>query len=442
MKYINAILLFLLLSISCQLHAEDRPQVFVADIDGTVDLGMVPYIRRVINEAENSSAKLIIFRINTFGGRVDAATQIKDAILNSDIETVAFIDKRAISAGALLAISCRRIVMTPGSSIGASTVVDEQGNRQSEKYQSYMRSEMRSTAEKNGRRPDIAEAMVDERITVEGLDDSTKLVTLTALEAGKYGYADTVMASVGQYVRSAGLNNAEITYRDTNWAEQFVRFINNPLVSSILIMIGLVGLFVEIKTPGWGVPGTAALIALVLFFGAGYIVDLASTIEIIVFVIGVVLIILEIFVIPGFGFAGIAGIVMIAAGLFMALIGDFRFLSMGSVETALIQMAASFLGGIILVMLLWKYLPKTKTFNKLILHQQEVHGEGFVSNPQQSEYMGLTGTAQTVLRPAGTVVINGKRLDVISEGDFIDKGLTVEVVKVEGSKIIVREKKA
>src|SRR5690606_5575918 len=172
MKKLFIPLVLLLLN---QLIFSQNKKVYYAEIDGEIDLGMAPYVSRVVSDANEENADAIVFKINTFGGRVDAATQIKDAILSSDILTIAFINNRAISAGALIALSCTKIAMVPGSSIGAATVVDQTGQKQSEKYQSYMRSEMRSTAERNGRRTDIAQGMVDERIVVEGLDDSTTL---------------------------------------------------------------------------------------------------------------------------------------------------------------------------------------------------------------------------------------------------------------------------
>src|SRR3989339_125713 len=246
-------------------------KVFHAKIEGEIDLGLAPFVRRVISDAESQNAQAIVFEINTFGGRVDAATQIKDAILESKVLTIAFVKNRAISAGALITLSCKKIAMAPGSSIGATTVVDQTGQKQSEKYQSYMRSEMRATAEKNGRRTDIAEGMVDERIIVEGLVDSTKLITLTSGEALEYGIADYVLSSVDEILEQYGLQDAEIIEENPNWAETFVRFLNNPIVSSLLIMIGLVGLYTEIKTPGWGFAGTVSLIALALFFGSSFI---------------------------------------------------------------------------------------------------------------------------------------------------------------------------
>jgi membrane-bound serine protease (ClpP class) len=246
------------------LSAQDK-KVYHAYIEGDIDLGLAPYVKRVISEAETNLADAIIFEINTFGGRVDAATQIKDAILDSKVKTIAFIDKRAISAGALISLSCEQIIMVPGASIGASTVVDQSGQKQAEKYQSYMRSEMRATAEKTGRPTDVAEAMVDETVVIEGLVDSSKLVTLTSEEAVKWGIADTIISSFEKVLIANGLEDAEVINLDENWAESIVRFINNPIISSLLIMIGLLGLFTEIKTPGWGLPGTAALIALALY---------------------------------------------------------------------------------------------------------------------------------------------------------------------------------
>ena len=234
MKYL---IVSLVISLSVFLTAQNK--VHIAYIEGDIDLGLAPYISRVVSDAEKDNADAIIFKINTFGGRVDAATQIKDAIIGTDLLTIAFINNRAISAGALIALSCKKIVMVPGSSIGAATVVDQTGEKVGEKYQSYMRSEMRSTAEKNGRRVDIAEGMVDERIVIPGLVDSTQLVTLTSEEALKYGIADTVMEHLDEVFALFNIQDAEKIYQKSNWAEDVVRFLNNPIVSSILIMIGI-----------------------------------------------------------------------------------------------------------------------------------------------------------------------------------------------------------
>lgn len=437
MKTFTKILVFFLITLS--LNAQHK-KVYLGKIEGDIDLGLAPYVKRVVAEAESNFADAIIFKINTFGGRVDAATQIKDAILNSKVKTIAYIDKRAISAGALIALSCVKIVMVPGASIGATTVVDQTGAKQAEKYQSYMRSEMRSTAEKNGRRTDIAEGMVDERVVVEGLVDSTRLITLTSMEALEYAIADTILSSFDEVLEVFDLGEADIIELDSNWAEDVIRFINNPIVTSLLIMIGLVGLFTEVKTPGWGLPGTAAVIALTIFFGANYILELASFIEIILFIAGVALLIVEIFVTPGFGVFGIAGIIMMVAGLFLGLIADFPIISWNDISQALIQLASSFIATGVLVYILTRTLPKTSIWNRLILASNIESTSGYTSSePDFGHLISNEGITLTDLRPSGTVKINEKRYDVVTMGEFIQKGRRVRVTKVEGSKVVVEE---
>jgi len=432
----------LLLIIICLLTIGNIPaqrqQIYICNIDGEVDLGLAPFVRRVVNEAEKSGAYSIIFRINTFGGRVDAATQIKDAILNSRVKTIAFIDKRAVSAGALIALSCEKIVMVPGALMGATTVVDESGKKQSEKYQSYMRSEMRSTAEKNKRRTDIAQGMVDETIIVPDLkDDSTKLITLTSEEAVKFKMADTILTSISDVKKVYGYSNAsEITLK-LNWAENFVRFLNNPVISSLLILIGMAGIFMEIKMGVWGVPGTVAVIAFALFFGSGYILQLASMFEIVIFLAGVALLLLEIFVIPGFGIIGVLGIIMMIAGLFFGMLSDIDLTDTTLVSYAIIQIASVFVALTILIIILSKYLPKSNAWNRLILQEKISSKSGYASKPSFEHLIGINGIALTDLRPAGSAIINGNRIDVVTEGDFISHDSSIVVKNVEGSKIVV-----
>jgi len=413
-------------------------KVYLGKIEGDIDLGLAPYVKRVVSEAEKNNASLIIFKINTFGGRVDGATQIKDAIINSKVETIAFIDKRAISAGSLIALSCNKIVMVPGASIGATTVVDQSGKKQAEKAQSYMRSEMRSTAERTGRRTDIAEGMVDERIEIEGLVDSTQLITLTSKEAKEYGIADTILVTLSDVMEYTGNENGNIVELDVNWGESFIRFINNPIITSILMMVIMVGMFMEIKSPGWGVPGTASLIALTLFFGAGYILEIASILDILLFIVGVALIVVEIFVIPGFGVFGIAGIILMITGLFMGLVSDFPLAESDLLSLAIVQLAGSFvLSGIVMYFLV-KTLPRTTMWNRLILSKGIKAKSGYTSNKEFKNLIGLQGEALTDLRPAGTAIIDGKRYDVVTQGDYIEKDSQIEVIEEEGSKIVVK----
>ena len=439
MKTIKFLLIIFLLNLTFTFPQQKT--VYLGFIEGDIDLGLAPYVNRVINEAEKNHADAIIFKINTFGGRVDAATQIKDAILSSKIKTVAFVNNRAISAGALITLSCNTIVMAPGSNIGAATVVDQTGQKVGEKYQSYMRSEMRSTAEKNGRPTDIAQAMVDERIVIPGLCDSTQLVTLTSEEAVKYKMADTIMNNLDDVLKYLNLENAKVVDVRSNWAEEVVRFLNNPIVASILIMIGFFGLLAEIKTPGWGLPGTAGLIALALFFGSSYILQLASIVEILMFVAGIILIAVEIFVIPGFGLPGIAGIILVFASIFLSLLGGDPFITFETISVAIIQLTIALIAAIVLVFILAKFLPKTSAFSRLVLAESEKADQGYVSYPSETSLLGKTGKSLTVLRPAGIAEIEGKKYDVIADNEYIEPGKVIKVIRVEGIKVVVSEVK-
>ncbi|UCH66909.1 MAG: nodulation protein NfeD [Ignavibacterium sp.] len=415
-----------------------QKNVYVANIEDEIDLGLAPYVKRVVSNAEKNDADAIVFKINTFGGRVDAATQIKDAIISTEILTIAYINNRAISAGSLIALSCKKIAMAPGSSIGATTVVDQTGQKQAEKYQSYMRSEMRATAERNGRRTDIAEGMVDERVVVPGLVDSTQLITLTSEEALQYDITDTVVNNINEVLAAFDLGGAKTHSIEQNWAEGVVRFLNNAIISSILIMIGFFGLLAEIKSPGWGVPGTAGLIALALFFGSAYILDLASAIEIIMFVLGVALILIEVFVIPGFGIAGVSGIILIIASLFLSLIGSDPVLDFEGVSVAIIQLSVALVGAIVLVFIMAKYLPKTNIFKKFVLSDAEKTNKGFSSHGTSKDLIGAEGIALTDLRPSGTAEIKGKKVDVVTESEYVEKGQRLKVITVEGIRVVVK----
>lgn len=432
------LILFFLIIASSFLYSQNK-NVYIVYIDGDIDLGISYYVSRAVKEAEKNNADAILFHINTFGGRVDAATQIKDAILESKILTIAFVNKRAISAGALITLSCQKVAMVEGSSIGASTVVDQTGQKQSEKYQSYMRSEMRSTAERNGRRKDVAEGMVDERVVIPGLVDSTQLVTLTSKEALEYGITDTIANTVSEVLEIFGLKGAKVINVDRSWAEDVIRFINNPVISSILIMIGFLGLMTEVKTPGWGLPGTAGVLALTIFFGSSYLLDLTSILEIVLFLLGLGLLAVEVFVIPGFGFAGISGIILIVVSIFMSLIGGQPFLDYDIISMAIIQLGSALGLSIIAAFILFKYLPKSSTFNKLVLSQSETPNEGFISHNTNESLIGKTGKTITPLRPAGKAEFEDEILDVVTRGEYLETNVPVKIIQVEGIRIVVKE---
>ena len=435
------ILAFLLLILQSAQFAQSK-KVYLAQIDGEIGIGLAPYVSRIISDAEKNQADAVVFRINTFGGRVDAATQIKDAILNSKVLTIAYVDKRAISAGALITLSCRKIAMSPGGSIGASTVVDQSGQKQSEKYQSFMRSEMRSAAERNGRRTDIAEGMVDERVVIPGVNDGSRLVTLTTDESLKYKIADVSAGSLNETLKAFNLEGAKIVEEKSNWAENLVKFLNNPIVSSILIIIGLIGIFMEIKAPGLSFPGIMGVLALALFFGSSYILQLASVIEIVLFIVGIILLLLEIFVIPGFGFTGIAGIILVISSLFFSLISSLPIFDFSSIAGPIVQLTVSLLLVVALFYIVVKFLPKSDRFNNLVLATEAESSKGFVSNPKYDELLNLSGVALTDLRPAGMAEISGKKVDVVTDGGYIEKGSKIIVIKTEGAGVVVKLDKA
>ncbi len=437
----SSLVVLLLFLFSSMLFAQSG-KVYVAHIESEIDLGMAQYINRAVSEAEKANADAIIFKINTFGGRVDAATQIKDAIISGNILTIAFIDHRAISAGSYIALSCKKIAMVPGATIGAATVVNQQGEKMSEKYQAFMRSEMRTVAETNGRPVNIAQGMVDERIVVPGLVDSTQLISLTTDEALKYHIADTVVTNLAGVLKSFNLSGDKIIEIKTNWGEEFVAFLQNPIVSTILIIAGLIGLFVEIKTPGFGIGGIVAIISFALFFGSSYILQMSSGLEIIMFIAGVILLILEIFVIPGFGITGVAGIILIIASIFMSLVGGIPFFDFQLISSAIIQLSVSLVLTLVFVYLLAKYLPKSRRFSRLILAEKEEASKGFVSYESVLELIGAEGIALTTLRPAGTAEINDKKVDVVSESEYVDQGSKIKVIRVEGAKVVVKPVKS
>jgi len=439
MKIMSRTLFFTLLFIFCSsVYAQST--VYRIKFDDEISLSLVPYLKRALETAQKEKADALLVEINTFGGRVDAATQLKDLLLDAKLPTIAFVNKRAVSAGALITLACKNIAMSPGSSIGAATVVDQEGKKVSEKYQSYMRAEMRTTAQKNGRNPKIAEGMVDERIVIPGLVDSTQLVSLDDVEAVQFKMADTIVSSPQAAAAAFGFKNANIIDIKTNWAEEFVRFLNLPLVASLLIMLGLAGIYTEIKTPGFGLPGIMGIIFLTLFFGSSIILDLASWFEVILFILGLGAILVEIFLIPGFGVAGVVGILLMIAALFLSLFNTEGYFDASLIQMAIVQLGGALAGFFILGFLAYKFLPNTRSFKAFVLDTQSGSDKGFTSAPDYSELVGKPGIAITVLRPAGTVVIDDKRYDVVTQGDYIDKDANIRVLKVEGMRIVVEKR--
>lgn len=428
--------------------------VYRVPIQNTIDLGLPPFIERSIRLAEADRAEVIIFDIDTFGGRLDAATQIKDAIMASKIPTVAFINRRAISAGALISLSCEKIYMTGGGTIGAATAVDMSGKKASEKVISYMRKEMASTAEKNDRNIDIAQGMVDEDLyfthliingdsvevkDLEGRKEG-KLITLTTKQAIKYGIADGTGETFEDILELLDIQNPEVKETTESWSEVLVRFLTNPVVASLLTTFGFLGILFELQSPGWGIPGTIGFICLALSLGASYLAELATKTDMLIILLGLALLLVEMLFIPGFGLAGIGGIVIILWGLYELLLPD---IPVGAeIESlALWGLTIGIIGGLIGLLILFRLMTKTSFWTKLTAPGLEKAAAGFSTSIGLENLVNAEGSAQTDLRPSGWIIVNEKKIFVVSEGDYIDQNSRVKILSVEGNRVVVRKLK-
>ena len=425
--------------------------VVIVPITGTIDLGLAPFVRRVIDEHPDAAA--IVLDVDTFGGRVDAAVQIRDALLAAGPPVIAYVHPRAISAGALISYAADHIVFAPGGSMGAVTPVQQNDDGETEavgeKMTSYMRAEMRTTAEANGRDGDLAEAMVDRTLVVDGVVDDTKLLTATTELAVQLGLADDVQPTLGALLAAAGLERAEQVRAETYWAEELSRFLTDPAVSGILMSLGMLGLLIELYSPGVGLPGAVGVFCLSAFFGGHLIADLAGMEELVLLVLGLVALGLEVFIIPGFGVAGVLGIVLIVSSLALSLVGmpltvswELGYLT-DALQTVLVSIAAT----IVVMAMLVRFLPRRAMPGWLVL-RTELGKEGaapdadeadFHAAPDLAALLGLEGTAETDLRLAGKARIDGRIVDVVSAHAYLRRGVRVRVSKVEGVRVVVEE---
>ena len=366
---------------------------------------------------------------------------IRDAILDAETLTIAFINKRAISAGALIALACDKIVMTQASTMGATTPVDATGTKASDKVTSYMRAEMRATAERTGRNIKIAEAMVDERVDVPGLSaEAGRPATLTTEQALNYQMADETAETLTELLRIYDLGEAEIVEVELNWAEHVLRLLTHPIVTSILLAVAMFGLIAEVRTPGWGLGGTLALVALGLFFGSHLIVHLAKWQELALFAVGATLLVVELVAIPGFGIVGVLGIGAMIASVVITQLGDFQLWSFDEIVSVIGRLAGSMIGAFVLSLIVLRSLPKFAVFNRLVLHNEIKAADGYTSSSRTTdeELLGKEGVTVSYLRPSGIALFEGRRLTVIAEGEFIEAQRPIKVVEARGSRVVVK----
>jgi len=420
-------------------------KVFSFDIKEMIAPPVWRTTKKAIESAEKDGYDLIIIHMNTYGGMLDAADSIRTKILNSKIPIYVFIDKNAASAGALISLACDSIYMAEGASIGAATVVNQQGEQMPDKYQSYMRSMMRATAEATGRDPKIAQAMVDPKVYVPGISDSGQVLTFTTSEAIKYNFCEQQAKSLEDVIEKSGIENYEISQHHISATDKIIGFLINPMFSGILIMIIIGGIYFELQTPGIGFPIAASVIAALLYFAPLYLEGLANHWEILIFVIGLALLAVEIFAIPGFGVAGTLGALLMVTGLSLSMVenmGDGIFdYDLSNVIKALMTVIIALTASVVLSIWLSKKLFATNSFGNLSLAKTLNPVEGYTSSDAIYKSMiGKTGISKSTLRPSGKVIIDNNMYDATAIVGFIDKETEVEVVGYQTGQLIVNRK--
>lgn len=440
------ILLLLTFVIYTSSFATDRNYlIYKFDIKEDIQNSTARTTEKAVDRAKKLNADYIIVHMNTFGGEVASADKIRTKLLNSPIPTVVLIDNNAASAGALISLACDSIYMVDGANIGAASVVNQMGEKMPEKYQSYMRSIMRSTAESHGmdstlnekgekigvwrRNPDIAEAMVDESVN---RTDSSKIVTFTTSEAIENGFSEGKSQSVDDVIQNhLNIKNYKIVEHKLTSLDRIINFLINPAVSGVLIMVIIGGIYYEIRTPGIGVPIAASIIAAVLFFMPLYLEDLAANWEIACFVVGVTLLIFEIFVIPGFGLAGISGIFLVFVSFIFSLVDNFAFdkfgFDMNIFSDSLFLLFISLSITLGLLIFIGTRFIKTKMFQSIALTDEQKVEDGFVAF-ENKELPTETAETITPLEPIGKIRLKGKTVPAKALNGYIEKDKQVKII--------------
>lgn len=399
--------------------------VYVIPIKGDITPATYYYIKHNLKIAEQDpNAGAVIFEIDTYGGRIDSSEKISNLILNTDLHTISFVNTKAESAGVLLTISANNIAMAPGSTIGSAETIPN-----TEKVLSTWVSMLRSVAQERGRDEQIVVAMADKSVAIPGIVEKDRLLNITTADAQKLKFTDIVSRDYNQILESLNIPYSNIIMAETTNAIRLVQFVTNPYVAPILLTIGFISFLAEIFIPGFGIAGTVSLISFALYFSGNVLAGNTGWSTAIIFLAGIVLLVIEAFI-PGFGVVGTGGVLCIIISIFLAS---------GSVMAALVSLLVSFTLTLIIFVVILKYAPKNKHFNRIVLNTKLDKNRGFTSFDNYEKYIGQTGTVVTPLRPSGTISINGQLLDVISEGQFIGKEELVKINRIEGMRIIVQK---
>ncbi|HBT18814.1 MAG TPA: Nodulation efficiency protein D (NfeD) [Clostridiaceae bacterium] len=428
MKRIFKTLLMTMLLMSVLATSVMALDVWEVRFSGEVSPSQSQWLKNAYNEAQENNADAVYLILDTLGGRVDSALEMAKTI--SSMDTIVLVDGGAISAGALMALSGSEMYMTGGSTIGGAEP-QIGGERADEKTVSVWSAELASQAQKNGRDPQIARAMADDSIAIEGLVESGKLLTLTAEEALENGITDGVYKSESDFRMEKGLNVIGSTGKTT--LNVVTDFLTSSVVSTLLLMLGMAGIVIEFFTPGFGIPGGIGIASLTLYFSGSILAGISGWEAALLFIVGLGLLIAEVFVIPGFGITGILG---------MSAIFGSIFLSTPDPATAVQSLVIAIIGSIVLIIVVFRFTPGRRVFKKLVLSMEESKESGYVAaKPGLRDLIGQEGIAKTVLRPSGTAEINNRFVDVVTSGEFIKEGATLVVTDVEGMRVIVKEAK-
>ncbi len=410
-----------------------QSKVYHVPIEKNVEKGLLAFLERAFKEAQEDNAAAIVLDIHTPGGYTDAAEEIAKLMdkTKTSIPIYAFINTKAHSAGAFLALHATGIYMMPDATIGSAGVIDSAGNAAEEKAQSAWIAQMIAAAESSERNPIYAEAMANKNIDMSDYraPKGEGYLTLSASEALEVGYSNGTVNNLQDVLEEIHLANSEVVYVPPTIAEEITRIVTHPVVVPILLSIASLGLVLELYSPGFGIPGIMGLSSLGLFFFGHTIAGFAGFETILLFIIGFALLIAEFFI-PG----GIVGIIGGALMIISLLFAGANFVHMA--YSILIAMFIAVIGMVIIMKFFGKRLH---VFNKLVLKDATTTEEGYVSNVNRIELIGKVGVAITPLRPAGVISVDNERIDAVSEGSYIDARKKIEVIKVEGSRIVVRE---
>lgn len=403
--------------------AASGPSVVVVPISGTIDDGMAHLVDRAIVEAHERGSRAVVLEVNTFGGLVSSATEMRDAIEHADVPVYAYVSERAWSAGALVTLAASRISMAPGSSIGAAEPIPK-----TVKTVSALRAEFESTAARNHRNPEIAGAMVDSTLDLPVYKAYGTILTLTADAARRARITDNVEPTLTAALASFGLANATTTRAHYSLGERLARFATNPEISGFLLTLGFLGLLIEMQTMH-GIAGTLGVAALGLFFGTHVYSGFSNGFVIALALAGVIGILFELHVLPGHGIAGTFGVLALVAAVLLAFGIPFLFVGVQALAIAIVSTA-------LLFAFATRIFPENAFLHRLTFHG--VQGGEYVTSDDHRALLGHTGFAASYLRPAGVATIDGQRVDVLTEGEFVTAGSHVRVTRVEGARIFVR----